>query len=123
MTTKGETMADENLFKLLVGNTRSNSATMPVRWCTSQELLAKLEEKGVEDPHVLIVVREAGGHKEKRWVRPLADAICFITFRKPGDNLVFATVVWEKDEKTPNDLYLSRDYRDYRTTVLGDNDN
>ncbi len=84
-------------------------AVIPVRWCVGPELAKILQEKGVIRPYLLLVVRPftwAGDGERRRKVYqgeslrklvPLLDEMAYVSFSRPGNNEVFATVVYNKE--------------------------
>ncbi len=68
-------------------------ATVPVRWCISQETAEMLQKAGVRDPQVVIVV-EHDGNEMDRYVVPLEKEMRYIQFRRPGNNVIHATIMW-----------------------------
>lgn len=76
-------------------------STVPVRWCISRETAEMIEAEGILDPQLLIVI-EQNGQELERYVVPLEDQMRYIQFRRPGTNVIHATVMWQPDDEEPS---------------------
>jgi hypothetical protein len=89
-------------------------ATVPVRWCISRETAKMLQDKKVENPHLLLVVSN-GGWEISRYVVPLFNEMHYVQFLRPGENVIHATIVWygasKKLKKHLNARYDSGSYK------------
>lgn len=76
----------------------------PVRWCVGRPMLKAIEEKGIKDPYVVLVVRSRENDNEygierSYWrdttvyVTRLTAELQFINFQRPGRNDVRAVVI------------------------------
>ena len=113
------------MLKLIIGEEgKTQSATVPVRWCVDKETLENLVKIiEVLNPHILLVV--VSDKKEiSRQLAPLDQLVEYIQFQRPGANKVFATIVWS-DKKTEKERkknlwnrFLKKDDGDYSTTLI-----
>ncbi len=56
-----------------------------------------------------------------RYIVPLTSELCFVQFRRPGENVIHATIVWENDSTngTVKKVFTARyDIGTYKATVL-----
>ncbi len=96
-------------------------SSVPVSWCFSPDLVERLKERGVESPHVLIVVTNEGA-EVSRDVVPLTSLMTYIQFRRPGKNRIHATVVWSSEENPKKILRKKDDNGGYRCEVVEQRD-
>jgi hypothetical protein len=68
-------------------------ATVPVRWCISRETAEMLQKREIKDPQLVIVV-EHDGEEMDRYIVPLEKEMRYIQFRRPGNNVIHATIMW-----------------------------
>ncbi len=95
------------------------SASLPVRWCISKEVINVLKERKVVNPYILIVT-VADGREMTRQLVPMEDTMIYVQFAKPGENTIFAHIVWNADGEF-NSLwktYLRRSEGRYYTDVI-----
>lgn len=84
-----------------------SEANIPVRWCVGPELLELMDQWRVVNPFLLIIVRpyrvegEHDGQEVRlydsetaRYVVPLTQELQYVSFSRPGNNSIFATIVW-----------------------------
>lgn len=96
--------------------------TIPIRWCIGKELVEKLltDSKNYK-PFILFVIRDEQG-RENRVLVPLSQEMTYLSFQRPGDNRVVATVVrgWISPSMMSDlqETYLSRSRGFYCTDVL-----
>ena len=84
------------MLTLVVANTEVQSASVPVRWCVTQDTFEFLKGKEAKNPHILLVTTNGskiGG--EERYLVPLDHMMHYVRFRNPGENKVFAMIVWD----------------------------
>jgi hypothetical protein len=92
-------------IRLVVPDEARETAFMPVRWCCDQRLLNHLAEKEAKGeayvPHMLILVGKADEEgqffEEGRFIRPLTEALTYVSFRSSGTYTVLATIVYSTD--------------------------
>lgn len=80
-------------MKLVANSETAGNATIPIRWCLAPEEIAALRYEKVADPYLLLITV----HKKKdvdRQLVPLDQMMTYLSFNHPGENTVFATVVW-----------------------------
>ena len=86
-----------NTMKLLPnGNLESAEPVMAVRWCLERWEAVALKERAANNICVLFVIVYEGTDLEDRQLVPIDQMIAFLNFRRPGNHLVFAKVVWDK---------------------------
>lgn len=91
------------------------AANVPVRWKISSEMIAALVGKTV-DPFMLLVVTN-GGQEMDRIIQPLKSGMTFIQMRRPGANVIHATIVWQRDWRDPVKRIVNKK-NDYGEHVL-----
>lgn len=120
MTTLSPDITPETFepFHLISGHTGEESeAVIPLMWCVQPETGNWFAERDLLEPQMLItVINDAGEASEEkrytemdRYVVPLSRGMEYVRFRRPGTNLVKATIVYCPIE---NDL-SSRRIRKY----------
>jgi hypothetical protein len=67
-----------------------------LRWCINREVRDELLNKGIQHPHLLLVIAQ-DGKERRRYVVPLTDELKYITFDRPGENVVHAAIVWPRE--------------------------
>ncbi|HDY73356.1 MAG TPA: hypothetical protein ENH86_02170 [Candidatus Jorgensenbacteria bacterium] len=77
-------------------NTAVQGGTVPVRWCLYRKELEELERRGVNKPHVLIVVRN--NNHEHRQLVPMDQMMAYVQFHRFGENTIHAAVVWHNED-------------------------
>jgi hypothetical protein len=67
---------------------------MPVRWCVDRATLKGLEDKGIRFPYILLVVRNSKTKwREERMLVPFEDFLKYVSFSRPGENLIHAFLI------------------------------
>ncbi len=97
-------------------------SSVPVRWCISRETAKMIEEKDIIDPQLVIVIEQDGVELE-RYVTPLEDQMRYIQFRRPGKNVIHATIMRQgdnADESVKKLLSKRHDNGTYRIGLLRD---
>lgn len=89
-------------INLFVQEVRSADAVVPIRWCINKETYQELEEKKIENPHLLLVVKATDKtigpiKEESRKLVPLDQMMEYVQFQYPGWHQISATVVWSTD--------------------------
>lgn len=94
-------------------------SVVPLRWCITPETVRMIQERGFEDPHMLIII-ENGGSEVDRELVPLTDMMCYIEFRRPGTNVVHATIVASEPlaHCSVNEVFSKWDSKHYLGSVL-----
>lgn len=95
------------------------SASIPVRWCVSKEVLDILKEKKVVNPYILICT-VVDKKEMTRQLVPMEDMMTYVQFASPGENTIFARIEWGGDGKylTLWKNYLQRSEGKYNTDVI-----
>lgn len=90
----------ENLLKLNIHDPDATTGSVPLSWCVSPELLQRLADYQVEDPHLLIVAAKVGEefiplHIKHEWrmLAPLTDGLAYVSFPTSGPCRIHAIVV------------------------------
>ena len=110
-------------FKIFIADTNVDSGSVPISWCCSKELLDFMLQRKIADPQVLIVVSPEdidGYHnicKEQRFVVSLKDMAAFVSFRYPGKNRIFASVIFGNKKETKYS-YLNGFGKQYKKTIF-----
>lgn len=81
-------------MKLLIGKNESTGAVLPVRWCLTSEEVKKIAPR--KNVHVLFLVVNKGKEVD-RYLVPVEQMMYYVEFTKPGKNILFATLVYQKD--------------------------
>lgn len=94
------------------------SSTIPVRWCVSRETVQEFKDKGIK-PRLLLVV-SSDKRETDRYLVPVTDEMVYVRFRRPGRNLIHATLVWQKEGyDDPKKIFFKRDDEGrFRTEVI-----
>ena len=123
MTTSIEALFAEDALSLFIGGEDKShmDSSTAVTWCISKVTAANLQAIGAQNPQLLIVI--TNDEKEvDRYIVPLKDMMKHIRFRRPGKNIVHATIVWPSDghaDDTPKNIFSDRyDAGNYTTTVV-----
>ncbi len=123
MTTSTEALLAEDALGLFIGGEDKShmDSSTAVTWCISKATAANLQAIGDPNPQLLIVI--TNDEKEvDRYIVPLKNMMKHIRFRRPGKNIVHATIVWPKDgddKNTPRSVFSDRyDTGGYRATVV-----
>lgn len=78
---------------LIIENKSIFPSIIPVRWSMSDEMRDQLLKGKVKNPQALLITWSKK-HGEHRWLVPLKQAIQHLQFHQPGENKIFATIVW-----------------------------
>lgn len=116
------------MLKLLIKDTTVQSSTVAVSWCLEKRVIDKLNQRLTlqkdEGLYLLLVVAPkpsyAGGHRSYRETRklvPITDPFAYVDFRHPGENNIFAIMVWGKESRL-HDRFISRHDSWHGTDVL-----
>lgn len=109
----------ERDFELFTESGDGITARMPIRWCIGKNTFCKIQDRRITKPYVLIVQVDDKG--EQRALIDLKDMKTWISFRRPGINKIFATIVYHREHGThPFNEFLSRKDGKYETSVLDD---
>lgn len=93
-------------------------ATVGIRWAISPQTLQHLVDNGVKDPYLLIVVMN-NSIEVDRYIFPLKKEMDYLSFRRPGVNIICSTIVWKKQEdKLVKDIILGKDNGNWKTSVI-----
>ncbi len=110
------------MIKLLVER-EITGATIPIRWCIEKDSLnalkARMAEERVKNPYILLVI--VSRYSEERILTPFDQMMEYIQLRHPGENKIFATVVWDWDKKGYKDLwrrFIKREDGRYNNTLV-----
>ena len=108
------------MIKLMVESREVQNASLPIRWCVEKSALEALRERKVKNHHLLLVIKPQRGGREFRHLVPLEQMVQYVSFSKPGENKVFATIVWNSDGDVGKlrNLYLKRYAGGYDTDVI-----
>lgn len=93
--TKGK---EKELIHLFTEDLRAGNSVIPLRWCICKEAFETLRSKGVENPHLLIVVVRNDKETERKLV-PLDQMMDYVYFQNPGSHRILTTIVWEEEDR------------------------
>lgn len=118
------------MLNLFVKETTVQSSTVAVSWCLEKKVIDKLNQRLTlqkdEGLYLLLVVAHTSAyqkgyaHKEMRKLVPITDPFAYVDFKYPGENNIFAVVVWGTKSRLHDD-YVSREsyrYCGYANDVL-----
>ncbi|MDP3785233.1 MAG: hypothetical protein Q8R12_04170 [bacterium] len=109
------------MIKLMVESREVQNASLPIRWCVEKAAFEALRQRGIKNPHLLLVIKPQRGGREFRHLVPLEQMVQYVSFSKPGENMVFATIVWNLDGEVGKlrEYYLKRSGGSYDTDAIG----
>jgi hypothetical protein len=101
------------------GDLKSAEPVLAVRWCISRAESQTLKKRQAENVHVLFVIKYEDTNLEDRSLVPIDQAMTYLNFRRPGNHIVFAIVLWSQSIEYLNARCLSKSSRrEYEYTVL-----
>jgi hypothetical protein len=74
-------------------------SVVPVRWCISRETAEMIQQLGIDDPQLVIIV-ENDDKEMDRYIVPVERLMQYVQFRRPGNNVLHATVMWRRGVKS-----------------------
>src|SRR3989338_5003947 len=91
-------------------NPENANPVVAVRWCVDKETLEELKTRKAANPHILLSVMNIQGNVNEtrygvetdRKLIPLGDMMSYVSFQRPGINVIYATVVWDQNNNTKN---------------------
>ena len=95
-------------------------SVVPLRWCISRETAHMLQGGKIGEPYLLIAIENCG-QEMGRYLVPLTAEMCYIQFRRPGENILHATIVWSgqfNDQKVEEVFSKKNDYGGYMADVI-----
>ncbi len=96
------------MLNLFVKESESASSVIPVQWTISEDVLEFLKDRGVQNPHLLIVVAK-GDYEMNRYLTPLEAGMEYIEFSKAGEQRLLASIVWpESSVGKMKNFFLTR---------------
>lgn len=89
-----ETEEQSQQFELIVGEPSGEilNGDVPVRWCVTPELVAKLEKDGIVDPHILLVSAHNGREMQRQLV-PITELMTYVRFTKAGEMNLYGFII------------------------------
>lgn len=105
------------------GSLASADPVMAVRWCLERSDVVMLKERQAQNIHILFVIVYEGTNLEDRFLVPIDQMMTYLSFRRPGNHLVLAKVIWTFSDGLRSKEYLHRflskiDYRLYERDLL-----
>lgn len=85
-----------NPFELQVGGPNGiDNADVPVRWCITPEFITKMEQDGIEDPHIVLVSVDPnpGRGEMSRHLVPVGELMTYVRFTRAGDMKIYGWIV------------------------------
>ncbi len=107
-------------FELIVGDPGGEilNGDVAVRWCVTPALVAKLEEDGVIDPHVLLVSANEGREMQRQMV-PITELMTYVRFTRAGEQDLFGFIISGADgRKKLQSTYFRKTNGDYETDIM-----
>lgn len=85
----------EHPFELIVGSETGEimNGDVPVRWCVTPELVKKLEDDKIIDPHVLLVTADDRGREMQRQLVPITELMTYVRFTKAGKMKLYGFII------------------------------
>jgi hypothetical protein len=111
LSTTAQSIPGEALSLFLEQNDDGQvDSSVPIRWCISRATAEMIEQKGILDPQLVVVIEQEGNELE-RYVIPLEEQMHWIQFRRPGENVIRATIMWTREDadKSANKVLTSRE--------------
>ena len=91
-----QTNSKENQMKLVTNSDTAGNPTVAIRWCLVPEEIAYLKDNKISNPHIFLVIVNNKKQVDRQLI-PISDLMTYVSFRRAGDNTVFATIVWDND--------------------------
>jgi len=90
-----ENEAQEHPFELIVGSETGEimNGDVPVRWCVTPELVKKLEDDNIKDPHILLVSATPNGFEMQRQLVPITELMTYVRFSKSGKMKLYGFII------------------------------
>ncbi len=113
-------------LQLIVNNSESADANIAVRWCVKQALIDQLKARRVQDPYVVLVVayEDNKGYfqESSRYVVPVDQLMQYISFSRPGKNVIFAVIVDGESgpKKVRQQFFEKRSDGEYRELLISE---
>ena len=114
-------MEKENDFELIVGSETGEimNGDVPVRWCITPQMVKKMEEDGVEDPHILLVTATPTGKEMDRKLIPLTELMTYVRFKKAGEMKLYGFILnGNRGRKHLHSTYMKKVDNEYATEVI-----
>ena len=80
-------------MKLVANSQKLGRAMIPLRWCLVPEEITFLREQRSENPHLFLVIVNSKKEVDRQLI-PIGKMMTYLSFRHPGENTVFASIVW-----------------------------
>lgn len=108
------------MLKLWVDR-KVESATVVLRWCIDKAVYDQLKKWEIEAPYLLVVIyNEHSWRRSEHFLVPLSQMTEYFQLRYPGENKIFATIVWDNAEghKGLWKKYIQRVNNSYNTDLV-----
>lgn len=109
------------MLELHITDSNVTSGNIAVGWCVDKETLQLLNDEGIKDPVLVLVVAPEGEkyHKSREYRKlvPLKDLVAYVEFRTPGKNNIWGFISQLK-KKDATKRYMERDRNEYYEQVL-----
>ena len=112
-------------MKLHLAETTVQRGSVLVQWCVNKATLEALKRLDCHDPQLLLITAPKRNgeshfsHLESRKIVPLHDLKAYVDFRAPGENNIFAIILWDAPKESRN-KYLRRTDGSWHTGVLNE---
>jgi hypothetical protein len=115
-------------LRLVMSDTELVDPVAAVRWCISDKTRNRIKDSDeIMDPYILISVVHITGSgvmcEESRHICKLASLMCHLTFKRPGQYVLFAAIVWRDYDDEDIIAYYLRKHSasEYRCSVIQSN--
>lgn len=109
------------MLKLFAGDEGGvlKGSSVPIRWCVTQDTMAMLKDREIENPYLLIV-SVVGDREMTRQLAPLGQLMDYLQPQREGKTTVYACIVWDGDDKESNikKRFMTKDEGAYKTDVV-----
>lgn len=108
-------------FELIVGDETGEimNGDVPVRWCVTPELVKKLEDDKIVDPHILLVTATDKGLEMQRQTVPITELMTYVRFTKAGAMKLYGFIIdGACGRKKLHSTYMRKVAGDYGTDIL-----
>src|SRR3989339_276166 len=111
-----QTNSKENQMKLVTNSDTAGNPTVAIRWCLVPEEIAYLKDNKISNPHIFLVIVNNKKQVDRQLI-PISDLMTYVSFRRAGDNMVFATIVWDINSlKDLRKYYIGKDKYGYKNS-------
>ena len=117
------------MIRLFAENPGQANPNLALRWCVDKKTLDELKDRGLRNPQLLLVIaqhpRPYMVKEIERKLVPLDQVMEWLEFNRPGRYTIYATIVWDANDKTNFDAQwlLLREDGKFRKEIFDCNGN